>query len=304
LPEERVDVGDRTEVLQLVRVDHGSDRLHRAVVDVEREHVRDPPLGVEHERAGLAVHVVELEGDAQLGHLLADPGEELAHAVPADDRSRPRRRVATAVAVDDDVGSEHLDERIDVPLGDRVEEPRGQAFALLPRRFEAGLPVVDVTACTSRELPTVVRPLADDLGDLVEAVAEDVVEQEDRALDRVELLEQDEERERERVRLLGVAGRVAPRVVVGEERLREPLAHVDLAARLRRAQVIDAEPRDDRGQKRLRRFDLGPLTERPLLAEERLLDDVLRLGDAAEHPVGEREEHRAQRLEALDRGHR
>ena len=48
LPEEGVDVGDRPEVAQLVRVDHGSDRLHRAG-DVEREDVRDPPLHVEHE---------------------------------------------------------------------------------------------------------------------------------------------------------------------------------------------------------------------------------------------------------------
>ena len=39
--------------------------------------------------------------------------------------------------------------------------------------------------------------------------------------------------------------------------------------------------------------------QRAVVAEERLLDDVLRLGDAAEHPVGDREQQRAQVLVRL-----
>ena len=90
-------------------------------------------------------------------------------------------------------------------------------------------------------LPTVAR-------DLRVVVGEDVVQQEDRALDRVQLFEQHEERERERVRLLGVRGRIDRDVLVRQERLREPLADVHLAPCACRSQLVDAQPRDDRRQ--------------------------------------------------------
>ena len=55
------------------------------------------------------------------------------------------------------------------------------------------------------------------------------------------------------------------------------------------------EPRGDRGQVRLRRLDLACRSaERAVVAQERLLDDVLGLADAPEHPVGDREQQRAQ----------
>jgi hypothetical protein len=58
------------------------------------------------------------------------------------------------------------------------------------------------------DLAAVVGALAYDPGDLVVGIVEDVAEEEDGALDRQELLEQVQERERERVGRLGLANRL------------------------------------------------------------------------------------------------
>ena len=94
-----------------------------------------------------------------------------------------------------------------------------------------------------------VGALADDPRDVVVGVVEDLAQQEDGALDRRELLEQVQERQRERVRRLGVANRL-----VVDERLGQPLARIDLAADAGRAQLVDREPRRDRREVRLRRL--------------------------------------------------
>ena len=74
-------------------------------------------------------------------------------------------------------------------------------------------------------------------------------------------------------------GRVAG-AVVGHERLRQPLADVRLAPDAGRLEVVDREAGDDGRQVGLRRLDGGAVGERPLVADERLLDDVLGLADA------------------------
>ncbi len=123
---------------------------------------------------------------------------------------------------------------------------------------------------------------ADDPGDLVVRVVEDLAQQEHRSLDRRELLEQVQERERERVGRLGVADGL-----VFDERLGQPLARIDLAADAGRAQVVDREPRRHGREVGLRRLRLDL---RLVVAQEGLLDDVLGLGDRPEHPVGDREQ--------------
>ena len=141
--------------------------------------------------------------------------------------------------------------------------------------------------------------LPDDVRDLVVAVVEDIVEQEDGTLDRGEPFEQQQEGHRERVGVLGVLrGIRAARI--GQERLGQPLADVALLAHPGRSQVVDREPRGDRRQVGLGRLDLRTLLDEcVLVAQERVLDDVLGLGDAPQHPVGNREEQRAQILERL-----
>jgi hypothetical protein len=81
-------------------------------------------------------------------------------------------------------------------------------------------------------------------------------------------------------------------VLLGQ-RLREPLAGIDLALRSRRAQLVDREPGRDRREVRLRRLRRG-LSR--VVAEEGLLHDVLGVSDRPEHPVRDREQVRPQLL--------
>ena len=144
---------------------------------------------------------------------------------------------------------------------------------------------------TGEDLAAVVGALVDDPRHLFVRIVEHLAEQEDGTLDRRELLEQVQERERERIGGLGVTDRL-----VVDQRLGQPLARIDLAASPRRAELIDRQARRDRRQVGLRRvrLDLGLV-----VAQERVLDDVLRLGDRAEHPVGDREQIRPQLVVSL-----
>src|SRR5207253_6102865 len=103
LAEEASHVGERPEVAQLGGVDDRAYGLDDAVSDVEREHVDEPSVPIDDDRAGLAVHLRRLDGDAELAHLPAEADQQAADALPAGDRMRPRRARSAAVAVDDDV---------------------------------------------------------------------------------------------------------------------------------------------------------------------------------------------------------
>ena len=146
--------------------------------------------------------------DAQLLACLTVP------AISFATRSRPsigcgqRRRLAAAVAVDDDVGGEQLLERREVAVLGRGEEALGELVAMLPRGLEARPALVDVPSRADDELAAVVLALVDDRGDLVVAVVEHLAQQEHGALDGREALEQHEERHRERVGHLGVRRRI------------------------------------------------------------------------------------------------
>ncbi|HET6774830.1 MAG TPA: hypothetical protein VFH36_16050, partial [Acidimicrobiales bacterium] len=103
-----------------------------------------------------------------------------------------------------------------------------------------------VAAGPHRHLPTRGLALADDLGDGVVAVVEHLAQQEHGPLLRRQALQQDEERERQRVRHLRVGGGIVH--TAGHHRLRQPFADVGLPSHLRRAEPVDAEPGDDGGQ--------------------------------------------------------
>ena len=160
---------------------------------------------------------------------------------------------------------------------------------------------VDVAPRAGDELARVALALADHLGDLVVGVGEDLAQQERRALDGREPLEQHEEGERERVGQLGLGARVAG-ALVGEQRLGQPRPDVLLAPHARGAQVVDRQAGGDGREVGLRALDLVGL--RAVVAQERLLDDVLGLADAADHAVGDREQQRAQLGMQIGFGHR
>jgi nucleoside-diphosphate-sugar epimerase len=63
--------------------------------------------------------------------------------------------------------------------------------------------------------------------------------------------------------------------------------------------VVDAEACHDRREVRLRRLDLLAAGLGSMDADEGLLDDVLGLADAADHPVGDREQQRPETIAAI-----
>lgn len=118
-------------MVQLVGVDHGSDGLHLAVGDVEREDVDDAPFGVVGDRPGLAVDPDQL---AVCAHLLApaeQPEDEPGDTVPPVEGLGRGPCLAAAVADGDGIGREQLEQGSQVAAGGGGEEPAGHLVALL-----------------------------------------------------------------------------------------------------------------------------------------------------------------------------
>ena len=154
----------------------------------------------------------------------APADERLRDAQCTDERLADGRRLPAAVSVQRRVGREHRDQRIRVAGLPGFEEASGDLLALRARDVEASPPFVDVRVRTREDLPGVRLRLADDPGDLVVRVVEDLAQEEHRTLDGRELLEQVKERERQRIRHLGVL-----RCILLGQRLGQPLARIDLA---------------------------------------------------------------------------
>ena len=161
------------------------------------------PVGVVEDDARLAVDQRRPVSEAALAGLAAPADQRLRHALGADERHRHDGRLAAAVAVDRGVRSEHSTSP-PVAVLPGGQEPAGDLLALLARDVEAAPALLDVAVRPGEDLAAVVRALADDPRDLLVGVVEDLAQQEDGALDRRELLEQVQERERERVGGLGV----------------------------------------------------------------------------------------------------
>lgn len=75
-----------------------------------------------------------------------------------------------------------------------LEEPLGELLPPLARRLEARRAVLHVAAGAYGDLPAVVLALAHNFGDLVVPVGEHLAQKEHRALDRGEVLEEQQER--------------------------------------------------------------------------------------------------------------
>ena len=165
-------------MLELVGVDHGADRLHQAVDDVQREDADHPALGVVDDRPRLAVD----QGGLAVGAFLLGPAEqpeqEPGHPFRPVRRLEPGLALAAAVADHDHVGGEEVQQATQVTAADGVEEPAGHLVALLARGLEPGLALVHVVPGAGEDLAAVRLGLAGDLGDRLVVVAEDLVEQE------------------------------------------------------------------------------------------------------------------------------
>ena len=126
------------------------------------------------------------------------------------------------------------------------------------------------------------------------------MEQQHRALDGGELVEQHEEGEGERVGQLGCDLGLGLGGVVDHQRLRQVGPDVGLLPVVRRAQPVDGEAGDGAHEERLRVVDLRAVDGLP--AQPRVLAGVLGVADAAGHPVGDAEQPRPQGLECLGAG--
>jgi hypothetical protein len=94
---------------ELVRVDHGPDRLDQAVGDVQRDYAEHAALCVVGDRARLAV----------------DPGQ-----LRPGKRGEQRLALAATIADHDHVGREHLEQPGQVAAARGGEEPAGHLVAL------------------------------------------------------------------------------------------------------------------------------------------------------------------------------
>ena len=140
------------------------------------------------------------------------------------------------------------------------------------------------------DLTAVRLGLAGDLGDLGVVVAEHLAEQEHGAFGWRQAFQQDEEGHGQGIGHLGAlrgvwCGRGAQPAF--HDRLGQPGAHVGLTADPGGPQVADGQPGGDGGQVRLGRVKDDAIPERAGEPQERLLDDVLGVADAASHPVGD-----------------
>jgi hypothetical protein len=285
-------------MLELVRVDHGADRLDQAVGDVKGEDADHAALLVVGDGPGLAVD----HGRHAVGALLLRPAEQRDDE-PADPFGSVQRlayglALAAAVADRDHVGREDVQQCAEVPAVYCAEEAAGHLVPLLAGGVEPGLARVYVVPGPGGDLTAVRLGLVSDLGDLPEVIAEDLVEQEDGAFGRRQALQQDEERHGQGIGHLGalrgvLCGRRGHRVqLVGDQRLGQPSADVRFPADPGGPQVTDGQPGGDRGQVGLGHFDAGAIAERTGQPQEGLLDDVLGIADAPGHPVGDREHQR------------
>jgi hypothetical protein len=184
-------------VAELVGVHDRPDRLDATVYHVERQHRDQPALPVVAKRAGLPVHRGRLQTGADPPSLLEERAEEPSHAHRAVDRFPDRLGLATTVADGDGVRSQELEQPVHVALEPRGEEPPRQLVALLDRRLEPWRAGLDPLPRAGEQLSAVRLALIDDLRDRGVVVLEDLAEQEHRALDRLQVLEEHEEGHRE-----------------------------------------------------------------------------------------------------------
>ena len=121
--------------------------------------------------------------------------------------------------------------------------------------------------------------------DLLEFEPEHIVQQERRPLERREAFQRQHQRQCDVVLLL-----------LFDDGIGKPRAHIGLALAPRRLELIETEPRDRAAQERLGLAHLIAVGLHP--ADEGLLHDVLGVSHGAEHAVSDAHELWTQRVEA------
>lgn len=230
-----------------------------------------------------------------LAQLAEHPEQEAGDVAGAGDRAQRGADHAAAVGPGGDVGGEQVQHPVEVAADAGREELVGGAAAQLRRGVVARPTGPDVRLGPAADLPAGGLGALQRLGDLPVGEAEGLVEDEDGPLQRGQALQHHQQGERDRLGALDVGGRVR----FGDKRLGQPGADVGLAADGGRVEPVEREVGDRPGQVAAR---VGDRAGDPAPAQPGVLDQVLGVGDAAEHPVSDTEDHPAVPLEVVEGG--
>lgn len=116
---------------ELVGIDDRTDGVARAVGDFEREQVDQAPLGVERQAGRLAVDLGPDELRTELGIAREELQQQAVDVLFGVDRLGQSAALPAAVAVEDDVGGEELDQVGDLAVLGGVEEFARERLLLL-----------------------------------------------------------------------------------------------------------------------------------------------------------------------------
>src|SRR5688500_6404457 len=126
---DRPGVRHRTQVPELVGVDHRADCLDLTLKDVERPRVDDLAVPIPKDRARLAVHLVRLHYATNPDEGRGYRGEHPGHVRGTDD-GLPLRGFAAGVRDPLNVSGEQLPPPVDIPFPEGIEESLGKFLAL------------------------------------------------------------------------------------------------------------------------------------------------------------------------------
>ncbi len=177
-----------------------------------------------------------------------------------------------AVRAYDDLRVEDRDQRVEValPRGGEVGVDDGALASEVGLRWRRC--AADAAARTARELPGRLGRALDESGDLIEGDLEHVVEHEGESLRRAQGVEDDLQRDPDRVGQEGLVFRIAARIR-GDDRLGHERVERLLRVRAAVSQYVQADPRDHGGQPAVEVLDL--VRVHPPEAKPRLLDRIV-----------------------------
>jgi hypothetical protein len=192
---------------------------------------------------------------------------------------RRRRRLAATVGAQHHIGIQHCKQPLQVRALAGRQERAGNPLTLGGIGFKAGPALPHMPASAACQLTHRRGAALHHRSDLRVLQREGLPQHKHYPLQWAQCLQHHQHRGRHRLRqchlVLGLW--------LGEHRLRQPLADIDLASRPSRPQVIKAQPAHHRGQPRPRILNLLAAIQ----AQERLLHHLLGLEHTAKHPIGQ-----------------
>src|SRR5215471_6859517 len=283
------------QAFQLLRVGNDINACDKPLDNVDRQNGVGTPVEIADD-ARFAVDF-RSPADEPLRHKSLKPTEDGA---PDIDRTiyrvGQRWRLSSAVRMENHVLREKSDESIQVAARSGLHELVQQAFVLLLGGFKSRAFVGKVLPGAPEDLAAVSLVEAEYRGNLGVFIVEHFTKQENRPLRRVQLLKKDQESHRQRL----VDARDLRRTSVQrprDQRLRKPLAEVLFALNSRRLQMVNAEPADDRHEKRSWRANLHFRGLPP--ADIALLHHVLGIRRTPQHSVCDGEKQSPMPVEDL-----